>query len=219
MKAHLDIRRTSGFTFVEAMIALSLLSVMFLAVAQTSSRASDAFDEGSADHLLSTSTHRALDRMSGWIELSDASILAANTGSLTTDGGDERVDFQVPVAFEGTNVTWLQVSIFAELEPGEQDDAQDNDGDGLVDELQIVEVQGVGSPEERRSVLAHGVTELFEGELPNDADDNGNGLKDEAGLSFSADGDVVTLRLSCQRRGEGGRLLAKTAETAVRLRN
>ena len=213
------VRRQGGFTFVESLIALSLLAVMFLAVAQTSSRASDAFDEGSADHQLSTSTHRALERMSRWIELSDASILAANQSSITHGGNDKRVDFRVPVDFAGGAVTWLELRILAEPEPGELDDNRDNDGDGLVDELQIVEIQGVGTPAERRTVILRGVTELFDGELANDADDNGNLLKDEAGLSFSSDGDVVTLRLSCQRRGEGGRLLAKTAETAVRLRN
>ena len=205
----------TGFTFIEALIAMSLLAVMFLAVAQTSSRASDAFDEGSAEHLLSTSVHRALERMGQRVELSDGTILA---GPIATIGSD-LVSFQFPIDFEGPVVVMQGVELFAELEPGELDDGQDNDGDGLVDELHVVEVLGPGTPEERRSVLVRGVTELFLGELPNNLDDNDNGLIDEAGLSFSADGDVVTLRLSCQRRGEGGRLLAKTAETAVRLRN
>lgn len=206
----------AGFTFVEAMIALSLLAVMFLAVAQTSSRASDAFDEGSADHILSTSTHRALERMARSIELSDGSILA---GAIATDFGTDVVAFQVPVDFVAGAVVMRPWQILAEREPGELDDGQDNDGDGLVDELRVVEVLDAGTPDERRNVLLGGVTELFAGELANDADDNGNGLIDERGLSFSNDGNVVTLRLSVQRRGEGGRVLSKTAETAVRLRN
>ena len=205
----------AGFTFVEAMIALSLLTVMFLAVAQTSSRASDAFDEGSADHLLSTGTHRALERMSQRVELSDSSIL---TGPIL-DIGTDQVTFQVPVDFVGATVVMQGVQLLAEREPGELDDGRDNDGDGLVDELRVVEVLAGGTPDERRSVLVSGVTELFADELPNNADDNDNGLIDEAGLAFSSKDDVVTLRLSCQRRGEGGRLLSKTAETAVRLRN
>lgn len=206
----------AGFTFVEALIALSLLAVMFLAVAQTSSRASDAFDEGSADHILSTSTHRALERMARSIELSDGSILA---GAIATDFGTDLVTFQVPVDFVAGVVVMRPWQILAEREPGELDDGLDNDGDGLVDELRVVEVLDAGTPDERRNVLLGGVTELFAGELANDADDNGNGLIDERGLSFSSDGNVVTLRLSVQRRGEGGRVLSKTAETAVRLRN
>ena len=206
----------AGFTFVEAMIAISLLAIMFLAVAQTSSRASDAFDEGSADHILSTSTHRTLERMAQAIEYSDASILA---GAITTDFGTDLVSFRVPVDFVAGAVVLRSMQILAEREPGELDDGQDNDGDGLVDERRVVEVLDANTPDERRNVLLSGVTELFDGELANDADDNGNGLIDEAGLSFSSDGNVVTLRLSVQRRGEGGRVLSKTAETAVRLRN
>jgi hypothetical protein len=111
------------------------------------------------------------------------------------------------------------IRIRAELERGELNDGKDNDGDELVDELQVVQVENEGQPDERRTVLASGVAELFEGESANNLDDNGNGLKDERGLSFSAQGSVVTVRLSCQRRDDAGRLLSKTAETAVHLRN
>jgi hypothetical protein len=151
------------------------------------------------------------------IEFSDASILAGPIAD--PELGTAQVEFQVPVDFVGATVVLEGVQIFSEPEPGELDDGQDNDGDGLVDELRVVEVLAPNTPEERRTVLVSGVTELFDGELANGADDNDNGLINEAGLSFSSDGNVVTLRLSCQRRGEGGRLLTKTAETAVRLRN
>lgn len=80
-------------------------------------------------------------------------------------------------------------------------------------------MENAGTPSELRSVLASGVAELFDGEMLNNLDDNDNGLKDEAGLSFSSQGNVLTLRLTCQRREDGGRLLTKTAETAIRLRN
>jgi type II secretory pathway pseudopilin PulG len=206
-----------GFTLVEALIAATLLAVLFLAVAQTSSRASDAFDEGSAEHALSTTTHRGLDRITQAIEFASGGILA-NIGDPDLGGDDVR--FTVPTGWAGTVVAWSgPIRIFVELERGELDDGLDNDGDELVDELQVVQVENEGQPDERRSVLASGVSELFEGELANNIDDNGNGLIDERGLSFSATGSVVTVRLSCQRRDEAGRLLRKTAETAVRLRN
>ena len=208
---------SSGFTLVEAMIATTLLVVLFLAVAQTSSRASDAFDEGSAEHTLSTGTHRCLERVTQAVEFADGSILAG-LGAAEVDVDD--VSFRVPRGWVGTAVEWSGViRIFAELERGELNDGLDNDGDELIDELQIVQVENEGQPEERRVVLARGVAELFEGESQNNLDDNGNLLRDERGLSFSAVGNVVTVRLSCQRRDEAGRLLSKTAETAVRLRN
>jgi type II secretory pathway pseudopilin PulG len=208
---------TRGMTLVESLIAGSLLAVLLLAVAQTSSRASDAFDEGSAEHALSTSTHRCLERIVHAIELADGGILG-NLG--VPDLGDDEVAFRTPVGWAGTEVDWSGISrIRAELEAGELNDGLDNDGDELVDELQIVQVDDEGLPDQRRIVLARGVAELYEGELANNLDDNGNGLRDERGLSFSAEGNVVTVRLTCQRRDEAGRLLTKTAETAVRLRN
>jgi type II secretory pathway pseudopilin PulG len=208
--------RAGGFTLVESLIAVTFLAVLFLAVAQTSSRASDAFDEGSAEHGLSTSTHRCLERVARAIEFADASLLAtAPQPPLSTD----EVTFQTPVDFAGGVVTWSQVHVLAELEPSELDDGIDNDHDELVDEYQVVMIEAEGTPDERRVVLAGDVAELSEGELANNLDDNGNGLTDETGLMFSSTGDVVTVRLTCQRRDEGGRLLTKTAETAVRLRN
>lgn len=202
-----------GFTLVESLIAVTFLAVLFLAVAQTSSRASDAFDEGSAEHALSVSTHRCLERITQAIELDDGRILG---GLGLPDVGADAASFVTPIGWVGTGVEWSEpIVIRAEPENGELNDGLDNDGDELIDELQVVQIDDAG----RRIVLASGVAVLFAGESANNQDDNGNGLKDERGLSFSAAGNVVTVRLTCQRRDEAGRLLTKTAETAVRLRN
>ncbi len=210
---------SSGFTLVESLIAVTLLAVLFLAVAQTSSRASDAFDEGSIEHSLSTGAHRCLDRVVQAIDFADVSILAGLGGTALGIDADE-VSFRTPIGWAGTEPDWSgTIVIRAELERGELDDGLDNDGDELVDELQVVQLENEGQPDERRIVLASGVAELFDGESANNLDDNGNGLIDERGLSFSATGSVVSVRLTCQRRDEAGRLLTKTAETAVRLRN
>jgi prepilin-type N-terminal cleavage/methylation domain-containing protein len=213
---HRSRRSSSGFTLIESLIAVTLLAVLFLAVAQTSSRASDAFDEGSAEHALSTSTHRCLEHITQVIEFADGGILAGLSANLSKD----TVSFQTPIGWAGTEPEWSETMfIRTESETGELNDGLDNDGDELVDELQIVQVENEGQPDERRIVLARGVAKLFEGEIANTLDDNGNGLIDERGLSFSATESVVTVRLTCQRRDEAGRLLTKTAETAVRLRN
>lgn len=210
--------RATGFTLVEAMIAVTLLAILFLSVLQASSRASSAFDEGSAEHALSQSTHRCLERVSQALEFAtQASFTAGNVANPSL--GDDHVTFQVPVDFADGGVTWTTVQLTTEIEPGELKDGADNDGDGLIDELRVVKIQNVGAPDEIRTVLATGVPELFPGESANNLDDNGNQLIDEAGLSFLAQGDVLTIRLACQRRDDAGRLLTKTAETAVRLRN
>ena len=204
----------AGFTLIESLIAVTFLALMFLAVAQTSSRASDAFDEGSADHQLSTSTHRALERITREVEFASAASLGANPIAFPNEG--DSITFQTQPTFVGGAVQWLPVQLFSELDTGELDDGVDNDGDGLVDERRVVMVESPGTPDEHRMVLASSVAELLEGEQENTADDNGNGLKDEGGLSLCWQGSVLFVRLTCQRRDEGGRLLVKTAETAVR---
>jgi prepilin-type N-terminal cleavage/methylation domain-containing protein len=209
--------RAAGFTLVESLIAVTLLAILFLSVAQTSSRASDAFDEGSVEHALSQTAHRGVERLSQALEFANqAAFAAGNVADATL--GDDHLDFQVPQDFANGEVQWTPIQITTEIEPGELKDGLDNDGDGLIDELRVVKLETVGA-DEVRTVLASGVPELFLGETANNLDDNGNGLKDEAGLSFLAEGNVMTIRLTCQRRDDGGRLLTKTAETAVRLRN
>lgn len=202
-----------GFTLVEALIAATLLVVLLVAVLQTSSRASDAFEEGSAEHTLSTATHRALERMSRALELADASLF---TGAVMTNFGADLVTFRVPADFAGAAVQWTSMQIHAELEPGELDNGADDDGDELVDERRIVLTEAVGTPAELASVLLTGVAELAQGELANGADDDGDLLIDERGLSLSATGNVLTIRVTCQRRDSDGRLLVEEAETAVR---
>jgi prepilin-type N-terminal cleavage/methylation domain-containing protein len=216
MRTHIHhARGDQGFTLVESLIAVTFLAVLFLAVAQTSSRASDAFDEGSTEHALSTGTHRALERIAHAIDFSDGTILPGIDPTL----GSDQVTFRVPGPFESDVVTWVPMEVLTEMDGGELDDGADNNGDGLVDERRVVLVEAAGQPDERRVVLVGGVTELYAGETANNADDNGNGVTDETGLSFSVVGNVVTIRLCCQRQDEGRRLLTKTAETAVRLRN
>jgi prepilin-type N-terminal cleavage/methylation domain-containing protein len=209
-------RARRGFTLVEALIAATLLAVLLLAVAQTSSRASDAFEEGSAEHTLSTATHRAMERLARTLELADGTLLA---GPVLTDFGADLVTFRVPADFVGGAVQWTNVQIHAELEPGELDNDLDDDGDELVDEYRIVLTEAPGTADERRTVLLSGVAELLEGELANNADDNGNGLIDERGFSLHALGNVLTIRITAQRRDDGRRLLVESAETAVRLWN
>jgi prepilin-type N-terminal cleavage/methylation domain-containing protein len=207
----------TGFTLVESLIAVSLLAVLFLAVLQTSSRASDAFDEGSVEHELWTSTQRALERIGTETELGDAGLLA---GAVTSEYGSSALEFRVPTGFAGGAVQWSgTIRIALELEPGELDDGLDNDGDGFIDEGRVVRTNDLGTAEEQRLVLLNGVAELQDGESANGLDDNGNLLIDEPGLSFSAADGLLTIRLTCQSRDEGGRILTKTAATAVRLWN
>ena len=101
-----------------------------------------------------------------------------------------------------------------ELQPEEALDGADNDDDGLVDEHRLVWTQGT-----RSVTWARGIRAQLEGEIPNDVDDNGNGMVDERGLCFRLDGDTLTIALSVETRDPDRRLVVRTATTAIRLRN
>lgn len=121
-------------------------------------------------------------------------------------------------AYDG-RITWSSSRVELRYEAGELDDGIDNDGDELIDECEAVLVQDENGPEERTIVLAHEVRELLEGELPNGADDNANGLVDERGLCIERTGDDLALRLTLEARDREGRLVTRTLETSVYPRN
>ncbi len=213
---------TAGFTLVESLFALSFLVVLFLVVAHASIRASDAFDEGSVEHQLHTDAHRTLERIATELELAERASL--NPDPLVVPGvpglGASGLTFHSPVGFAGGAVQWGPwTRIEFELEPGELEDGADNNGDGFADEGRVVWTENPGQEDERRVVQCSDVSDRLEGELENAGDDNGNDLIDERGLSFSAQGDVLTVRLTIERLDDEGRVLRKTVQTAVRLRN
>ncbi len=218
MKRHLheEPRELAGFTLVESLIAATLFALLVLVVAHVSMRATDAFDEGSANEELSSSSHRALDKIASALETAGSGVLAQAQPML----GASTLNFQEPIGFAGGEIQWGPTTRVAlELEPLELDDGLDNDGDGFVDEGRVVWTENPGLANERTVVLCHGVREYLEGEIADGDDDNGNLLLDERGLSFAALDEVLTIRLTCQRLDDAGRVLTKTVETSVLLQN
>jgi len=103
-----------------------------------------------------------------------------------------------------------------ELEVGEPNNGFDDDGDGLVDERNLVWTRADGA----RVILCTDVAENLDGETPgNGIDDNGNGLNDEAGFCATLDGEELTLRLTLLRAQPVGPLRRLTFERRIQLRN
>lgn len=73
--------------------------------------------------------------------------------------------------------------------------------------------------DEYRVIWTNAVRPFLEGELPNGLDDNGNGLVDESGISFTIDGDLVTVRLTLESPRAGQTPLLSTIEARVVCRN
>ena len=183
----------------------------------TSMRAAGAFAQSSATGDLDARSARAMRRVS-------AELLGARWSTIdplpALPFGSDDLEFEHSADTAGGAVAWgTRSRIQMELAGGELDNGLDDDGNGLVDERSIVLVHDADLPSERRATILSGVGELLEGELPNVLDDNGNGLIDEGGLSFSAQDGTLTIRLTVQRTGPGGRVLTRTQTLDLVLRN
>lgn len=210
-------RPSSGFTAVEVLLGACLLASMLLVAGLATQRCMDMFRQHRASEAVSSSASRLLQRVASELTFARRSSLQPVT--LETQGAST-VLFQRSLGVVGGEVQWsAPFTLRWEREPGEIDNGQDDDGNGLVDDGQLVWIENEGLPGERRVVFGHGLCEFLPGETFNGADDDGDGLIDERGLCFSLDGNVLTIHLGLQGRSPTGITLTKVVETSVFLRN
>ena len=177
-----------------------------------------AFRMAEAESQMDQAAHRALEEIVRNISDAGAGTLGDATGAF----GSSDLSFRRAAVYDaaGEAIGWgTESQIGWRLEPGEVNDGVDNDGDGLIDEGEIFWLLDVGEPTERSVVKVKNVAEYLGGEEPNLADDNDNGLIDEAGLDFQWDGAVLTVRLTLLAVGPKGAQLTRTVQTSTRLRN
>jgi len=217
MRSIKDKKPGSGFTLVEAMITLVILGMVGSTVIMTLTDKQGSFRVTSSAADLEARVRRGIDRVAG-------ELLTAGAGQLTPDPtgsfGTSDMRFRNAVGLNGNTIEWSnQNRIAFEYDTHEVDDGLDNDGDGLIDEGNLVLTRNDGMASEVRAVLCRGLAEMLEGELANGVDDNGNGVVDEPGFSVHRVGDVLFLRLTMQDSIEQGVILTRTLETSSRLRN
>lgn len=209
--------RRGGFTLLEVLISSILAIAVLGAAAVVSSTTASAYRNTSLRTDLGNRARRALDRVALELASSSETVVIPAT---ETPGWTDDMQFCQALGVTGDVIDWSPLLQFAfEYELGEIDDGLDNDGDGLVDEGNLVMRRDVGLATETTVILCSGVTELLQGELPALGDENGNGLDDEKGFCLERDGDVVTIRLTLARRDPRGAMATQTVETSVRLRN
>jgi len=209
------LERQAGMSLVEVVIGGAILVVLLSTAVVAANGGLGAFRATQDTTDLETRVRRALDRLALELLSSARSELSPNPSG---QFGTSELQFSKVVGLTGTTPDFGPPNRIAfEYERRELDDGLDNDGNGLIDDGQLVLTRSVGA-NERRVVLCHGVRELLEGEEANGADDNGNGIKDEAGFNAHRVDNVLFLRLSLEARGENGPIV-RTLETSVRLRN
>jgi hypothetical protein len=134
--------------------------------------------------------------------------------------GSSQVSFQCSQGWANDAMVWGPViSVGLEDDIDDPADGMDNDGDGCIDEATVVWRRDVGGPNEVSEIWVDNVRRFMDGEIQNNQDDNGDGLVDEAGLSFVLQGSTLVIRLCLERRGVDGRVVTRVARHAVRLRN
>jgi hypothetical protein len=218
MKApHLRPSERAGFTSVEALLGVMLLASLMLVAGLATERCMALFHERRAAQAVGAGAHRLLHRVAS--ELSSARRGTLQPATLATQGSSS-IQFQKCLGVVAGEVQWSSISTLQwEREASELDDGADDDGDGLVDEGQVVLIEDQGLPGERRTALGHGLCELLPGETFNGADEDGDGLVDERGLCFSIQDDVLTIRVGKQGRSAAGTTITRVVETSVYLRN
>lgn len=214
-------RKAGGFTLIEALISTVLASLLLGSLVLAVNRGIGLFEQSAANNDVDSRAGRAIDVVT-------RALLAASENSinpnLETPVGapnivwSSTIDYQDVDGWAGGVQFGPVVRLAFELEDGEIDNGLDDNGNGLVDEHQVVRIVDPG-PNEQRFVLVNGVSEFLEGETPNGLDDNGNGIIDERGLCFDLIGDTLNIRMSIERLGPGGRLIVRTQSASIAFRN
>lgn len=214
--------RRDGFTLIEVSISTLLLTILLGSVILATHRGMGLFWQSSANNDINARATRTSYRLlKNLLSAGDATIMP----DLTTPPGADTVwstflEYQQALDYAAGATVWGSTTRIAYvLASGELDNGADDNGNGLVDERQVVRFENWGDPDQQIFVVARGVSELLEGELPNGADDNGNGLVDESGLAFSLSDNTLTVHLSLERQGPDGRVIVRTQEASVMLRN
>ena len=211
-------RGRAGYTLIELLLSAAVMGLVLTALAQVQMRSSVEAKSMQAREVAAGRARRALDRVVDEMTGVGRSLIFPDPSSAF---GTSVATYQkaTGVSIAGV-VQWSTPSrLELRLDPREADNGIDDDGDGLVDEQQLVLTRNFGLPNAQQVVLCSNVPKLAPGELLNGIDDNGNGVVDEAGFNIQRVGDLLTIRLTVQQPYSGNRVATVTLETSVTLHN
>lgn len=196
-------RGAAGFTLVEVSIALLLFVLVIVKGVMIFNMAQRSQDDDSTEMLLDSQARAVLDRIA-------YALMGADRDSLTPDPSapvySPNLRYRVSLGVEEGEIVW---GGFEAIQLGESSE----------DGQSVLWLENPGSEAERRAVWCSAVRPFLEGEYPNGKDDNGNGLIDERGLSFTLEQGRVVIQLSIEKQKSDGSTFVQTVESAVRIRN
>lgn len=217
MRTALPTSPRAGVSLLETVVALMLFGVAAGSIALVHRTSSQALETGAESSTLNESARQAMERIAVRLPSANRDLVSPTPEAPFYASS---LDFTPCEGYANGAVQWgTPERIAFEYTSADPDDGEDNDGNGLVDDGQVVWTRDPGGPDEVRQVLCRHVPELLEGELPNGEDDNGNGLEDEMGLAFDFRGNTVTVRLTLQIVDRQNQRLTRTVTRALAFRN
>ena len=207
----------AGFTFVEMMIGVVILTIIAGTIAVVSKTGTGTFRSSVANESVNGKLRRAIQRIAKELSGSATSTLVPTPFAPL---GSSSLTFQQATGYENGAAVWgPSVQFQFEYAPQELDNGVDDDGNGLIDEGILVRIENPGAANESRTLICTGVSEYALDEIPNGLDDNGDGFVDERGVAFALDGDALTVRITIEHMGLEQEVLQQSSETTVLLRN
>jgi len=190
----------SAFTIVELAVTAALLSISLWILGGIFTSANGAVRTGTDRMEIETNGSRTMRRIVDALRAADVgSIAALPSPPFSAD----TIDFQVVGIYRDQDVI-VSGPRRIDIDPD-------------LRSVRWSENPGLGST--LTTYWSSGVTDLLEGELLNGLDDNGNGLIDEAGLCFTREDALVTVRLTLQEDQGDGTPMTRTWTTRVSCRN
>ena len=208
--------RTSrkGFTLIEMTVATGLLGVVMGSALMMTVAGRSAFEEAAQRQQAESTVRRALERVVLEMQWAESDGLSPDCSA-----GSPTVTFQPLVGVAGGAAVWGDSRRIARVaSANDADDGLDNDGDGVIDEGDLVMTIDPGGPDEFSVTLCTQVTEMAPGETLNGIDDDGNGVIDERGFNVEALGNLITLRLSVAQPTSGNTVTMSSITTSITLR-
>ena len=184
-----------GLTLFETAIGSALFAIGLLAAFQTVGRTTHAYESSSSRVVAEARLIAALERVQEILDSVIGDSLPLDSGDVL--GSSDLIFREMIGADSGVAQEGPLMRLFSRLEPSEVPNGLDDDGDGLVDELELVFVRDAdaGFPEE---ILLGGLRPLAAGELPDLIDNDDDGLIDEPGFVIRREADSLRIHLSAQ---------------------
>lgn len=192
-------RTRAGFTLLEVVISIGLVALVVTNIVMAMDSSTKAYQAGASRIEVEDQARRTLDRIA--LAVMGASREGLAPGQETPFDTDS-LTYQLNLGYQDGETAW-----------------SDPERIRRDDQAQVTWSKNPGIPGEQRVVWTKWVRDFTADEVFNGIDDNGNGLIDEKGLSFTIQDDLVTIRLTLEKADPDGHAVTVPLETQVDVRN